>query len=89
MIRKGLSFLWLTFPSEVHSVNKVTDSLKERVVGRLNSSNMFDSFRGKVSVSNDPGFPLEIYFQMVHNSIGRYEMPSLHTATEMLSGKPG
>ena len=35
------------------------------------------------------GFSLEIYFQMVHNSIGRYEPPSLHTAIEMLSGKPG
>ena len=35
------------------------------------------------------GFSLEIYFQMVHNSIGRYEPDSLHTAIEMLSGKPG
>ena len=25
----------------------------------------------------------------VHNTIGRYETPSLHTAIEMLSGKPG
>ena len=31
MTRKDLSFLWKTFPSEVHSVNKVTDSLKENV----------------------------------------------------------
>ena len=26
---------------------------------------------------------------MVHSKIGRYETPSLHTTTEMLSGKPG
>ena len=32
-------------------------------------------------------FSLEIYFQMVHNTIGRYETPSQHTAIEMLSGK--
>jgi len=25
----------------------------------------------------------------VHNSIGMYETPSLYTAIEMLSGKPG
>ena len=36
-----------------------------------------------------PGFSLEIYFQMVHSTIGRFETPSLHTAIEMLSGKPG
>ena len=34
-------------------------------------------------------FSLEIYFQVVHNTVGRYEMPSLHIAIEMLSGKPG
>ena len=43
----------------------------------------------KILNDTHSGFLLEIYFQMVHNSIGRYEMPSLHTATEMLSGKPG
>ena len=37
----------------------------------------------------DTGFSLEIYFQMVHDTIGRYETPSLHTAIEILSGKPG
>ena len=37
------------------------------------------------------GFSLEIHFQMVHtcNLIARYETPSLHTAIEMLSRKPG
>ena len=35
-----------------------------------------------------PGFSLEIYFQMVHNSIGNMNT-SLYTAIEMLSGKPG
>ena len=35
------------------------------------------------------GFSVETYFQMVHNSIGRYETSSLHTAIEMLSKKQG
>ena len=35
------------------------------------------------------GFSLEIYFQTVNDRIGRHETPSLHTAVEMLSGKPG
>ena len=35
------------------------------------------------------GFSLDIYLQMVYNTIGRYETPSLHTAIVMLSGKPG
>ena len=29
------------------------------------------------------------YFQMVHNSIAKYDTPSLHTAIEMFSKKPG
>ena len=33
------------------------------------------------------GFSLEIYFQMMHSRIGRYEIPSLHTTIQMLSGK--
>ena len=33
------------------------------------------------------GFSLEIYSQMMHSRIGRYEIPSLHTSVEMLSGK--
>ena len=33
------------------------------------------------------GFSLEIYFQMVHSTIGWHETLSLHTAIEMLSGK--
>ena len=35
------------------------------------------------------GFSVETYFQMVHNSIDRYETSSLHTAIEMLSKKQG
>ena len=35
------------------------------------------------------GFSLETYFPMMHDTIGRYETPSVHTAIEMLSGKPG
>ena len=35
------------------------------------------------------GFYLEIYFQMGHSKIGRYETHSLHTPVEMLSGKSG
>ena len=31
------------------------------------------------------GFSLEIYLQMVRDTIGRYETPSLRTAIEMLS----
>ena len=31
------------------------------------------------------GFLLETYFQMVHNTIGRYETHSLHTAIEVKS----
>ena len=31
------------------------------------------------------GFSLEIYFQIVHNSIARYATPSLHTAIEMFN----
>ena len=42
-----------------------------------------------VSTRVAPGFSLDIYFQMVHTTIGRYETPSLHTAIEMLSGMPG
>ena len=42
-----------------------------------------------VYLHSKPGFSLEIYLQMMHNTIGRYESPSLHTAIEMLSGKPG
>ena len=34
-------------------------------------------------------FLLETYFQIMHSTIGRYETPSLHTAIEMLSWKPG
>ena len=37
-------------------------------------------------VFSPAGFLLELYFQMVHDRIGRYETPSLHT---MLSGNPG
>ena len=40
-------------------------------------------------VSCRAGFSLEIYFHVVHNSIDRYETPSLHTAIEMLSGSQG
>ena len=32
------------------------------------------------------GFSLD---QMVHDTIGKYETPSLHTAIEMLNWKPG
>jgi len=35
------------------------------------------------------GFSLDTYIQMVYHSIARYETPPLHTAIEMLSGKPG
>ena len=40
----------------------------------------------KVILRSLAGFSLEIYNQMMHNTIGRYETPSLHTAIEMLSG---
>jgi len=49
-------------------------------VPRQGSGNILASF---------PGFSLEIYFQMVHNSLARYDTPSLHTAIKILSGKPG
>jgi len=42
-----------------------------------------------VSTRVAPGFSLDTYFQMVHTTIGRYETPSLHTAIERFSGKPG
>ena len=35
-------------------------------------------------VFSPAGFLLELYFQMVHDRIGKHETPSLHTA--MLSG---
>ena len=38
------------------------------------------------SQETESEFSLEIYF---HNTIGRYETPSLHSAIEMLSWKPG
>ena len=41
-----------------------------------------------ISVAHS-GFSLGVYFQVVHSMTGRYEMASLHTAIEVLSGKPG